>query len=588
MMLWAQRDVDEALAYQYYQEGAFEKAAVILQKIFDTRRDDQTFDSYFTALLRIRKYDEASALIRKLIAQYPQKPLYKIALGRVYLESGKAEQAHALFDEAITQLPSNEAIIRETANNFFQFEAYDKAIRTFLQGRKLLHNERAFSYELINIYRFQKDKSALINAYLDVLPGMPDMLAQAQNAFSSVFESKADYQLLHSALLKKLQKNPDSDVYNALFIWQLLQQQEYELALRQLIAQDKRLHDDGSLLYNTAETFVRNKAYSSAIKAYDYLLSKGKESTYYLPSQIQLVNARFELALMGKQDRQTIEALAAQFSAIVDEYGKTPQTLFALQRWAYLQAYYLNDRKKAIEGLEACLAIAGIAPFDAARLKMELGDTYLLTGQPWEAALLYEQVTKAFESQAIGQDAKFRSAKLAFYQGDFAYAKAQVDVLKTSTSQLMANDALDLSLVLSDHLQNQQDSLALAGFARAELARFSHQAPRALQLLDSLMQHNPQTSLTDDILMRKGQVYLELGEWQKAANTWASLLAGYASSIWADDALFMLAELCENQLQDTEKARAYYQQLFNTYPDSLFSAEARKRYRNLSAENLGI
>jgi hypothetical protein len=124
---------------------------------------------------------------------------------------------------------------------------------------------------------------------------------------------------------------------------------------------------------------------------------------------------------------------------------------------------------------------------DIAQLKMDLGDIYILTKQPWEAILVYEQVSKQFENQSIGNEAKYRSARLSFYQGNFDFAKSQADVLKASTTQLIANDALNLSLLISDNLQNKNDSLALQMYADAEMLQFMNNTAQALAKLDSII-----------------------------------------------------------------------------------------------------
>lgn len=586
-LLQAQDRVDEALAYQYYQQAEYDKAAVLLEKLFNQTKDDNYFELYFTSLIKIKKYSEAESMLKKLIKQFPLKTQYPIALGRTYLENGRTEDANKLFLAVIDKVQKDEFSIRELANHFYRFEAYNMAINTFLQGRKLLGDEQAFIYELISIYRFKKNKTKLIEEYINVLGTTPQMLPQAQNAFASVFEDNTDYQLLQIALLKKLQKEPDVEVFNQLLIWQFLQQQQYEVALRQLIAQDKRIKDDGALLFNTANTFVTNKAYTTAIKAYEYLLTKGKESQYYLAARIQLVNTKFELALTGKYENQEINLLADQYKSILNEYGKTSQTMFALQRWAYLQAYYLNDLKKAELALEECLTIPEIAPMDAGRIKLELGDTYILTQQPWEAVLIYEQVAKQFENQSIGNDAKFRSTKLSFYQGDFTYAKSQADVLKASTSQLIANDALNLSLLISDNLQSKNDSLALLMYAKAEMVQFKNKPELALSKLDSIGIMYPSNSLTDDILMAKAKIFIKTNELTKAAELLKELINVHPESIWIDDALFTLADLLENKLNDVDQAKVLYQKLMSDYPGSMFNAEARKRFRNLRGDNLG-
>ena len=585
--LMAQSDMDEALAYQYYQQADYEKASVLLEKLFNQTKNDGYFELYFNSLIKIKKYGEAEALLKKLLKQYPQKTQYAVALGRVYQENGRIAEANKIFQEAIANTPKDENKFRELANNFYRFEAYDMAIAAFLQGRKLLGDEQLFTYELLSVYRFKKDKQALIQEYVNALAGNPQLIAQAQNVLASVFESNSDYQLLQTALLKKIQKEPQTEVYTELLIWQFIQQQEYEMALRQLIAQDKRTKGDGMLLYNTANTFMANKAYTTAIKAYEYILTKGAEADIYLPAKIELINAKYQLAINGKFEKPAIQALANEYEAILTQYGKTPQSLYALQKLANLQAYYLNDLKKAEATLEEALKIPRILPSDLAQLKMDLGDIYVLTKQPWEAILVYEQVAKQFENQPMGNEARYRSARLSFYQGNFKYAKSQADVLKASTSQLIANDALNLSLLISDNLQSKNDSLALQMYADAEMLQFMNRSGDALTKLDSIDVAFPNNSLTDDILMAKAKIYIKTSDLDKAVAILKELIATHTESIWIDDALFTLADLYDKKLDKPEEAKKLYQQLMNDYPGSMFNAEARKRFRNIRGDNVG-
>lgn len=587
LLAMAQDDVDEALAYQYYQQADYEKAAVLLEKLFNKTKNDGYFELYFTALIKIKKYNEAENFLKRLVKQYPQKAQYAIALGRVYQENGRTAEANKIFQETINNAPKDENKFRELANSFYRFEAYDMAVTAFLQGRKLFGDDQLFLYELLSIYRFKKDKQALIQEYINALSANPQLLPQAQIVLASVFEGNSDYQLLQTALLKKIQKDPQAEIYTELLIWQFIQQQDYEMALRQLIAQDKRTKGDGSLLYNTANTFVANKAYTTAIKAYEYILTKGPETELYLPAKIELVNAKYQLAISGKFEKPAIQALADEYQGILTQYGKTAQSLYALQRLAYLQAYYLNDLKKAEATLEEGLKIQRVSPNDLAQLKMDLGDIYVLTKQPWEAILVYEQVAKQFENQPLGNEAKYRSAKLFFYVGDFKYAKSQADVLKASTSQLIANDALNLSLLISDNLQSKNDSLALQMYADAEMLQFMNQTSQALIKLDSIDIAFPNNSLTDDILMSKAKIYIKTSDLDKAVNMLKELIATHSESIWIDDALFTLADLYEKRLNNPEEAKKLYQQLMNDYPGSMFNAEARKRFRNIRGDNVG-
>ena len=585
--LQAQENIDEALAYQYYQQADYEKAAVLLEKLFNSTKNDGYFELYFNSLIKIKKYKEAEAILKKLIKENPDKSQYTIALGRVYQENGRIDEANKIFQEAINQTPKDENKFRQLANDFYRFEAYDMAIATFMQGRKVFADDQLFGFELLSIYRYKKDKVMLIQEYMNVLTNTPQLLPQAQNAMSSIFEDNRDYQLLQTALLKKIQKDPQAEVFTEMLIWQYIQQQDYEMALRQLIAQDKRTKGDGSFLFNTANTFMANKAYSTAIKAYEYILTKGTENEIYVLAKVSLINAKYEMVIAGKYDTQAIVPLADEYQEILTKYGKNAQTLFALKKLAYLQAYYLNDLKKAEETLESGLKIQGVQQAEIGQLKIDLGDIYVLSKQPWEAILVYEQVAKQFENQVIGNEARYRAAKLNFYIGDFKYAKSQADVLKAATSALIANDALNLSLLISDNLQSKNDSLALVMFADADMLQFMNKMPLALAKLDSIDIMFPKNSLTDDVLMAKANIYIKTNDLTNAVTALKTLITEHDTSIWRDDALFTLADILEKKLNNPEEAKKLYQQLMNDYPGSMFNAEARKRFRNMRGDNLG-
>jgi tetratricopeptide (TPR) repeat protein len=585
--LYAQDSIDEALAYQYYQQADYEKAAVLFEKLFNKNKSDSYFELYFSSLIKVKKYAEAELVLKKLVKQFPQKTQYAIALGRVYQENGQTTEAAKIYQAAINNTPKDESKFRDLANNFYRFEAYDMAVSTFLQGRKLFGDEQMFVYELLSIYRFKKDKQMLIQEYVNALPSIPQLLPQAQNVLAAVFEDNKDYQTLQAALLKKIQKDPQIEIYTDLLIWQYIQQQDYDMALRQLIAQDKRTKSDGVNLFTTANTFLANRAYSTAIKAYEYFLTKGPEHELYFQAKIELVNAKYEMAIAGKYDTQAIQVLANEYQEILNQFGKNGQGLIALRKLAYLQAYYIKDLKKAEATLEDGLKVQGVSQMDIAQLKMDLGDIYILTKQPWEAILVYEQVAKQYESANIGNEARYRSARLSFYQGNFGFAKSQADVLKASTTQLIANDALNLSLLISDNLQSKNDSLALQMYADAEMLQFMNSQDKALLKLDSIDIAYPNNSLVDDILMAKAKIYIKTNDLTKGTEMLKSIIDNHSESIWIDDALYMLAELYEKKLNNLEEAKKLYQRLMNDFPGSMFNAEARKRFRNIRGDNLG-
>lgn len=586
LFLLAQNSSEEDAAAQYYQDGEYKKAADLLEKLFSRTKNETYFNLYLNALLKSKQYEEAEKITKKLIRQYPGTLNYELALARTYKEEGQQENSAKAFDHIIEILPKEESAVRGLANDLYQMQEYDVAAKVFLQGRKIMGNEQLFTFELISLYRYKKDKNMLVQEFMNALSAMPQMLIQAETVLSSVFEGNADYLVLQSALLKRIQKDPQNESYAKLLIWQYLQQQEYDMALIQLIAQDKRTKDDGTAVFEHAQIFTANKAYDTAIKAYSYLLLKGKENQYYLPSRLAMTDARYQSLLNGTSGEQEIIALAGQYQAILDEYGENSRTLFALRKWAAIQAYYLHHPEKAETALEKAITIPGISSAETADLKLELGDVYVLTGQPWEAILVYGQVSSAYENQNTGNEARYRSARLSFYQGNFSYAKSQADVLKASTTQLIANDALNLSLLISDHLETAADTLALKMYAAAEFLQFRNLSKAALLKLDSITLLYPQNALADDILMSKSRIYIKNGDFIKAASLLKELIAHPQKDIWTDDALFTLAGLYEDQLHEPEQAKNLYQRLITEFPGSMFTAEARKHFRKLRGDNI--
>ncbi|GGI27769.1 tetratricopeptide repeat protein [Pedobacter mendelii] len=577
---------ESSLAIQYYQEGDYDKAAVIFEKLFSSPNNEGYFDIYFNTLLKLKKYDVAEKIVRKQIRQSPQSEIYSIALGKLYQEKGDPNAANKIFTDVISKLPKDEFKIRMLANSFYRFENYEYAIQTFKQGRKLMNDDKAFTFELLNIYKFKKDKLMLMQEYLDILPSTPQLLPQAEAVLAILFEDKTDYQAFQAGILKKIQKEPDVEIYIQLLTWNYIQQQDYDMALRQLIAFDKRTKADGGTLFNAIYTFVDNSAYETAIKAYEYLLTKGKENQYYLPSKIEMLNTKYSIQTKGKYNIHDLELLAKDYQTLIDESGKNKNTLFAIKKLATLQSYYLNEPAKAEIALEDAIKIPGINALEIGQLKLDLGDIYILTNQPWEAFLVYEQVSKQFEGQAIGNEARYRSAKLSFYQGNFDYSNGQCLVLKAATSQLIANDALNLSLLISDNIQTPTDSSALKIYADAEMLVFMNLTAQAVKKLDSISLKYPQNSLADAILMSKARILIKSEDFEQAAVILKKLTDDFKDGIWTDDALFTLADLYEKKLNNIAEAKIYFQRLITDYPGSMFSAEARKRFRNLRGDGV--
>lgn len=584
---FSQTDEKIILAQQHFLNSEYDKAKVIYEKLYKTSAyKDLIYENYVQTLLKLREYADAEQIIRKKIKEEKENFGYKINLGQLLREKGDSNEAEKVFNELIRSMPPDAYYISQVANHFYRINDYQLALKTFLNGRKILGNENEFAYELINIYRFLKIKDGLSIELVNILDSQPEFLSMAKSNVSRTFETNEDYQFLKSQILKKLQKNPQSIELADLLAWTHIQLREYNMALIQIIALDKRTNDNGSRVFALANMLSENKAFEDAEKGFNYLIAKGPSSSYYVVAKISLLKIKQEQLSLEQLNQVDVLLLEKNYDDLLKEFGKNSRTLFAVKELAKLKANELNKPHEAELLLEEALQFNGLKAEDIAAIKLDLADVYVLNNDPWEASLVLSQVEKALPNDPLAQEAKFKNAQLSFYNGNFKWAKAQLDVLKASTSQLIANDALDLSLLIQDNTQRDTLGTALKIYARAEFLRAQHHYTKAIIVLDSVAMLFPDNELADDILLSKARIYTAQSQTTEAVLAYENIINQHAQSIWADDALYSLGMIYENILKDKDKAMGYYQKLIEDSPGSLFVIDARKRFRNLRGDSL--
>lgn len=281
-----------------------------------------------------------------------------------------------------------------------------------------------------------------------------------------------------------------------------------------------------------------------------------------------------------------LTTLEAEYESFLTQYGKSHLSATIILQLAELEAVYLRNLPKAISLLEELKLVPGVRPNILARLKINLGDYYLMHGDIWESTLLYSQVDKAFKEDTIGQEARFKNARLSYFNGDFQWAQAQFDVLKASTSKLIANDALDLSVFIMDNLNLDTTSDAISLYASAEMLVLQNRYEEAFLKLDTLARDFPEHSLQDDILYLKGRIWDQQRNYEKAIPLYQEIAEKYKEDIRADNALYALAQIYELKQIDLEKAKEIYEKIFLDYSGSVFAVDARKRFRVLRGDKV--
>jgi len=581
----AQEKTDEQLALQYYSDKDYDKAIVYYEKLFDDNPSLLNYSYYLNCLLELEEFSKAEKVARKQIKAFPADSRYHVDLGYIYIRENESQKGRKQYEECIKDLPADQRHIQELAGAFLTRRETDYAVRTYQKGKELLDGTYTFGMELASLYQSTGNFEGMIDEYLDLLLHDDAQAPYVQSQLQTFLGDDADnsrHDLFRGILLKKNQQNPDQGIYSELLLWYSIQEKDFAQAFVQAKALDRRLNEGGQRIFSLARLSASNKDYDVAIEAYNYVIKKAKDHDMLVTSRVELLNTEF-LKTTATQGYKTeaIRDLGGKYRAAITELGRNVQTIPLVRDLAHIEAFYLDNSDSAISMLDKVIDMKNIPLSVQCECKLELADILLFSGDPWEATLLYSQVEKSFKNEPLGHEAKFRNAKLSFYIGEFEWAKTQLDILKAATSKLIANDAMALSLLISDNTDPDSTTVALGIYARADLLLFRNQDAKALQTLDSIAIRFPGHSLSDDVLFKKAEISLKDGDYQNAAVYWQKVVTDYPEDVLADDALFRLAGLYENTLSDKVKAMELYQDLMVKYPASVFVTDARKRFRIL-------
>ena len=580
----------DKLAIQYFELKDYEKANEYFDDLFD-KNPDAWYNYYFKSLVGAKDLSKAEKITKKQLKQNKNNVYLYVFLGRVYKIQNDTKKEKDAYEKAIKELVAVQPFLPNLANTFLEDGLFDYAIEAYNKGKRATPDYPYF-YERADIYKQKNDLKSMINEYLDALEFRDTEIQAVQGNLQNSLgyddtEGGINNPLLKQELQKRIQKNPDKIVLSEFLIFIQKQQKDFDGAFVQSRALDKRLKEDGNRIFELAKICTSNQYWETAKRCYDYIIEKGPDNLYYDAAVIDGINVEY-LAITQKP-QPTQEELLVLEQKLTIANGKYQQSFLnaqILKNLVSLKAFYLNKSEEAIVLLQNFVDQSGMEPLAKADYKILLGDIYMLKGEIWEASLLYSQVEKDFKYEAIGQEAKFRNAKLSFYAGDFAWAKTQVDVLKGATTKLIANDALNLSLIITDAIGVDTNDLPLKLFASAELMIVQHKYKEAIVRMDSINLLFNTNTLGDDINYSKAQIYYKQGKFAEAEAMYKNITEYYPTELYGDDAQFKLAELYDKNIKDKEKAKQAYQDVLTNYPGSVFTVEARKRYRELRGDNL--
>ncbi len=587
----AQSDMDRKLAMSYYGDGVYDKAVIYFEKIYKEDPSINVFEPYFKSLLAIEDFKTAEKICKKQIKNNSDNLTLQVYAGKVLALQGEDDKAEKVFQAAIGEIGKNtpHKEISKLASAFERENMLDYSLAVYQTANKYAATSSMYNRNIAMLYGRQGKFEMMISSLIDIIDEDPRYLVSIQSSLSSSIDFKDDpkkVDMLKTELVKRSQANPNKTIYNELLAWVYMLTENYNGAFIQLKAIDKKQNNDGSLIEDLGITCINNEKYEDAVRCFDYVIDLGPSKPYYREAKIYKLSAlKKKIIESGKYTQDELLTLKGNYETSLNNLGKTSYTIDLIRELAHLEGYYLNNPERAIALLEETKSIGGVSRKTASEIKVELGDFMVIADRIWDASLLFMQVEKELKEDKIGHLAKFKAAQVFYYAGDFDFAQGQLDVLKTSTSKLIANDAMELSMLITDNYNMDTTQITMRMYAAADLLIKQHKYAEATATFDSISSMFAYHTLNDEILWKKSEMALAQQNTTEAIGYLEEIVNNYGTDILADNAVMKLAQIYDKLLDNPEKAKEYYKKILFDFKGSLFGVEARKRFREIGGSS---
>ena len=578
------------LAETYYRQGEFEKATQLFKELYDKSPFNTTYLSRLISCYQeTDQFLVAEKLLKDKLSKNPNETFLYIYLGQNFEKQQLQELATQQYDKAIKSLETFPAYGGLMGRVFRDYNLLDYAIIAYEKAME--KNENAnYNFQIAQIYGEKGEFQNMFESYINLVDKNTSYLNVVQRYASTYItddpENEANI-LFRKTLLKKSINNAKNE-WNILLSWLFAQQKEYQKAFVQEKALFQR--NEGSLdeIFTLGKMAFDDKDYDASKQCFQFIVENSFLNEEKIDANLYLAKIK-----VAKEDIET----DAFFNSLFQEFGKNTATIALQVEYANFLTFQKNDTEKANQILEEALTYAN-SKFDEARIKLKLGDVLVYRGMFNKALIYFSQIQTQLKGDEIAQEARFKVAQTSYFKGDFEWAKAQLKVLKGSTTQLIANDAVDLYLKIVDNEPVDSIPSGLKQLAKAELLAYQNKNEDAMQIVDELFSVendkenefkvtvNPGDVLYDDALFFKAKLYIKLKRYEDAILSFAEIVAADNQGFLTDDVYYQMAELYHYHLKNIEKAKEYYQKIIFEHPSSIYLVDARKKFRKLRGDNL--
>ena len=574
------------LGENYYREGEFEKATQIFKKLYSKSPFNTNYlNRLISCYQELDQFLVAENLLKSRIKANASQTYLYVFLGHNYERQQKNEKAQIYYEMALNSLDKNATYAGIIGRLFKNYNALDNAILAYEKSMQKNPNAN-YSFQIAQIYGEKGAFKQMFESYMNMIDKNENYLNTVQRFTSKYITEDPENKnniLFRKTLLRKSVNNP-KDVWNLLLSWLFALQKDYGKALTQEKALYQRNPTDLSSIFNLGKISFNGKDFEAAKQCFDFVNEKA------LLKQ-EKINANLYISKIAVATKNP--ETEAIFQNLFNQFGKNSSTIELQVAYADFLTFQKDNPKEATVILEEALTFSR-SKFDKARIKLKLGDVLVFEGKFNKALIYFSQIQTQLKNHELAQQARFKVAQTSYFKGDFAWAKAQLKVLKGSTTQLIANDAVRLFLKITDNEPVDSIPSGLKQLAKAELLAFQNKDQEAFKVLSSLFLEKgvftnglaPGEVIYDDVLFFQAKLLIKLEKYDDALLSFSKIVAADNQGIYTDDVYFEMAELYNNKLNDPEKASEYYQKIIFDYASSIYLVEARKKFRKLRGDKV--
>lgn len=570
---------NEQLANNYFDRGEFEKALVSYEELLKMQVGNSNyFQRVVECYQQLEQYDKAEKALQERLDKYRQSNLL-VELGYNYQLQKNDEKAIKYYDQAIEKIKINANEVYGIAYVFERKSLIDYALLAY-QTALEKEPKMSFNFQMAVLYGQKGNTDLMIETFLAEGFQNPQNLPIIQNQLSRFMTEDTDENFnntLRKALLLRTQKSQDL-FWNDFLSWYYVQLKEYSKAFIQQKAIYKRNPESFSNIVNLAEMAIDDKDSEAAKEILMFVLDNTNNLDLLIQAHSYLVEMKIDIAT-----EKDYPAITQELDVLIKQFGVSPYTLSLLKLDANFSAFQLKDTEKAKTILKNAMDMP-LNKYQLAEVKMDLADILLFEEKFNQALIYYSQIENDLSGDVIGQEASLKTAKTSYYKADFKWASHQLKVLKSASTQLIANDALDLFLLISDNTIEDSTQVALKQFSRGDFLLYQNKKQDALSQFQLILKEHKGEEIEAVTLLRIGKIYEKQGDYTKALENYNEIITNHKDGIYIDEALYYSAEIYNLKLNDAEKAKPLYEEMIFKHEDSIYYVDSRKKYRQLRGD----